>query len=86
MLAKTHPENLQRLGVLPSFDVLDTAPEKTYDDLTNLTANLCKAPVCLISLVEEDRQWFKSAVGLSICETTIEQSICAHAVYQDSYL
>ena len=86
MLANTHLDNEQRLEVLRSLDVLDTAPEKTYDDLTNLTAELCEVPVCLVSLVETDRQWFKSAVGLGICETPIEQSICAHAVYQDSYL
>lgn len=86
MLARPHPENTERLQVLHSFDVLDTAPEKTYDDLTALTAELCETPVCLVSLVEEDRQWFKSAVGLSICETPIEQSICSHAVSQDSYL
>lgn len=86
MLADTHPNNEQRLKVLRSLDVLDTAPEKTYDDLTKLTAELCEAPVCLVSLVEKDRQWFKSAVGLGICETPIEQSICAHAVHQDSYL
>lgn len=86
MLANTHPENKKRLEVLRSLDILDTASENTYDDLTNLTAELCEAPVCLISLVEEDRQWFKSAVGVGICETPIEQSVCAHAIYQDSYL
>lgn len=86
MLANPHPENVHRLQVLRSFDILDTAPEKTYDDLTELTAELCKAPVCLVSLVEEDRQWFKSRVGLHICETSIEQSICSHAVSQDEYL
>ena len=86
MLAKTHSDNEQRLKVLRSFDILDTAPEKTYDDMTALTADLCETPVCLVSLVEEDRQWFKSAVGLSICETSIEQSICAHAIAHDDYL
>jgi DNA-binding CsgD family transcriptional regulator len=86
MLAKTHPENEQRLAVLRSLDVLDTGPEKTYDELTKLTAELCEVPVCVISLIEADRQWFKSTVGLGICETPIELSICAHAVHQDRYL
>ena len=81
-----HAENVKRLEVLRSFDVLDSAPEKSYDELTRLTAELCEAPVCLISLVEKDRQWFKSEVGLGICETHIEQSICSHAVAQDNYL
>ncbi|NNC37032.1 MAG: GAF domain-containing protein [Acidimicrobiales bacterium] len=87
MLAATHPENDQRLHVLRSFDVLDTAPEKAYDDITQLTAELCEAPICMVTLVEEDRQWFKSTVGLGrLCETPLEQSLCTHAVAQDSYL
>jgi len=86
MLARPHPENVQRLQVLRSFDVLDTPPENTYDDLAKLTAELCDTPVCLVSLVEEDRQWFKSKVGLRISETPIEQSICSHAVSADQYL
>jgi Response regulator len=86
MLAKPHPENDNRLEILRSFNVLDTGQEKAYDDITQLTANLCAVPVCLVSLVEEDRQWFKSEVGLGICETTIEESVCSHAVLQDSYL
>ena len=86
MLAKPHAHNPTRLQVLQSFDVLDTGPENTYDDITNLTAELCDAPVCLVSLVDKERQWFKSKVGLGICETTIEQSVCSHAVAQDSYL
>jgi len=86
MLPEPHPKNTERLDVLRAFDVLDSSPEKTYDELTQLTADLCEAPVCLVSLVEEDRQWFKSEVGLGICETKIEQSICAHAVVLDDYL
>jgi len=49
-------------------------------------SELCEAPICMISLVEEDRQWFKSEVGLGIRETPIEHSVCAHAVAQNSYL
>ncbi|NNE57821.1 MAG: GAF domain-containing protein [Hellea sp.] len=86
MLAKLHPENYQRLEALRSFAVLDSGREKTYDELTRLTADLCDAPVCLVSLVEEDRQWFKSAIGLGVEQTPIEQSICSHAVSQDEYL
>ncbi len=69
-----------------ALKVLDSGSEKVYDEITQLTADLCEAPVCLISLVEKDRQWFKSEVGLGISETTIEQSICAHAIRQDGYL
>jgi len=86
MKANEPLENAKRLEVLQSFDVLDTGAEKVYDDLTRLTADICEVPVCLVSLVEQDRQWFKSETGLGICETKIEQSICAYAVTEDNYL
>lgn len=73
-------ESLQRLGVL------DSGAEKVYDDITQLIAEICEVPMCLISLVEEDRQWFKSEVGLGLPETHIQQSICAFAVQQNAYL
>ena len=86
MLAKAHPKETNRLSVLRALGALDSGAEKVYDDIAQLTADLCDAPVCLISLVEEDRQWFKSKVGLSVGETKLEQSICAHAIAQDDYL
>lgn len=86
MLAQTHQKNEKRLLVLRSFEILDSGTEKVYDDLTQLTADICEAPICLVSLVEEDRQWFKSEVGLGFCETSIEKSICAHAIQLDDYL
>jgi len=76
----------KRIDVLHDLAALDSGKEKVFDDLVQLTAELCDAPVCLISLVEKDRQWFKSEIGLGICETKIEQSICAHAIAQDGYL
>lgn len=86
MLAKQFPENKKRLAVLRDLGVLDSGTEQVYDDMTQLTAELCETPLCLVSLVEEDRQWFKSEVGLGICETKIEQSVCAHAIAQNNYL
>ena len=86
MLAKQFPENEKRLAVLRDLGVLDSGTEQVYDDIAKLTAELCEAPLCLISLVEEDRQWFKAEVGLGINETKIEQSICAHAIAQNDYL
>jgi len=50
----------QRLKVLWQYDVLDTVPEEIFDDLTELAARICEAPIALISLVDENRQWFKS--------------------------
>lgn len=86
MSAAQPKDNEQRLEVLRNLDVLDSQREQVYDELTELTAEICDVPICLISLVEEDRQWFKSEVGLGICETPIEQSVCAHAVAQNDYL
>jgi GAF domain-containing protein len=73
----------KRLKVLWQYDVLDTVPEAVFDDLTELAARICEAPIALISLVDEDRQWFKSKVGISIQETSRDLSFCAHAIRQE---
>ncbi|HWA09793.1 MAG TPA: ATP-binding protein [Opitutaceae bacterium] len=69
-----------RLDVLRSLGILDTAPESDYDDLTALAAAICEVPMASITLVDEDRQWFKSSVGLKDRETSRDVSFCAHAV------
>src|ERR1041385_7722681 len=73
----------QRLHVLWQYDVLDTMPEEVFDDLTELAARICEAPIALISLVDEDRQWFKSKVGVTVNETSRDISFCAHAIEQE---
>src|SRR5438552_153697 len=72
----------KRLKVLWEYGVLDTVPEEVFDDLTELAARICEAPIALITLVDEDRQWFKSKVGVSVNETSREISFCAHAINQ----
>src|SRR5215469_18429315 len=72
----------KRLKVLWQYDVLDTVPEEVFDDLTELAARICEAPIALISLVDENRQWFKSKVGISVNETSRDISFCAHAIRQ----
>src|SRR5262245_32879518 len=72
----------QRLKVLWQYSVLDTVPEEIFDDLTELAARICEAPIALITLVDENRQWFKSKVGISIQETSRDISFCAHAIKQ----
>jgi GAF domain-containing protein len=79
----TVPKNeAKRLKVLWQYDVLDTVPEEVFDDLTELAARICEAPIALISLVDEDRQWFKSKVGVTLTETSRDISFCAHALKQ----
>src|SRR3954463_15585589 len=72
----------KRLKVLWQYDVLDTVPEEVFDDLTELAARICEAPIALITLVDKTRQWFKSKVGIDIKETSRDISFCAHAIKQ----
>jgi hypothetical protein len=75
----------KRIAVLWQYDVLDTVPETMFDDLTELAASICEVPIALISLVDEDRQWFKSKVGLTVKQTTRDISFCAHAILQKNF-
>jgi GAF domain-containing protein len=72
----------KRLKVLWQYEVLDTVPEELFDDLTELAARICEAPIALISLVDEKRQWFKSKVGITVSETLRDISFCAYAITQ----
>src|SRR6185295_1894172 len=80
MTTQSRPNEAKRLKVLWQYDVLDTVPEEVFDDLTELAARICEAP---ISLVDEDRQWFKAKVGVTIKETSRDISFCGHAIEQD---
>ena len=81
------PENeLDRLAMLRSYEVLDTPAEQDFDDLTNLAAQICETPIALVSLVAEDRQWFKSKLGIDADETPREIAFCAHALLQHDVL
>ncbi len=71
---------LERLGCLRRLNVLDTLQDPVLDELTSAAAAVCDAPIALISLVDSDRQWFKSKVGLDVQETARDVSFCAHAI------
>jgi GAF domain-containing protein len=72
----------KRLKVLWQYEVLDTVPEEVFDDLTELAAHICEAPIALISLVDENRQWFKAKVGTDVNETSRKISFCTYAITQ----
>ena len=76
------PDEAQRLSSLYSFDVLDTEREDIFDEIAELAANICDAPIALVSLIDQSRQWFKARVGLAVSETARSVSFCAHAILQ----
>ncbi|MBZ9626749.1 GAF domain-containing sensor histidine kinase [Psychroflexus sp. CAK1W] len=81
---KTNPKTeSQRLSALRSLNILDTLPEQEYDQITKLVASICDTPVALISLLDENRQWFKSKVGMDHCELGKKYSFCNFAIQSD---
>lgn len=86
MKASLIEQEEMRLALLRGYNILDTAPDEGFDDITRLAAEICDVPVALISLVDEDRQWFKSKVGIDKVESDIKDSICAHAIAADDYI
>ncbi|MGD1083838.1 MAG: GAF domain-containing protein [Verrucomicrobiota bacterium] len=75
------PENdADRVNTLRGYGILDTQPEGQFDDLARLAASICGTPMAVISLVDQDRQWFKSKTGLQACQTPREDAFCAHAI------
>jgi PAS domain S-box-containing protein len=86
MKASVPADETTRLAALRSLEILDTAPEAAFDEIASLAASICQAPVALISLVDEERQWFKSRIGWAASETSRDVSFCGHAILQPDLL
>ncbi|WP_380785047.1 PAS domain S-box protein [Sphingomonas sp. R86521] len=76
----------QRLAALAQFDILDTPREQAFDELAALVAAICEAPVGIVNLIADGRQFFKAEVGLGVRETPLDTSFCAHAILEDDFL
>ena len=76
------PTEKKRLRELRSYHVLDTLPERLYDNIAKIASEICGTPIALVSLIDENRQWFKARVGLDATETPRDISFCGHAILQ----
>jgi GAF domain-containing protein len=76
----------ERLQALLEYQILDTLPELAFDDITTLASSICDTPIAYVSLVDRDRQWFKSIVGFSATETPRDISFCGHTIQGNQIL
>ncbi|MCD2519086.1 GGDEF domain-containing protein [Massilia sp. G4R7] len=81
--ARIPPDEAQRLAALQATGLLGSAPEESFDRITRVAARLLDVPIALVSLIDRERQWFKSRTGLDACETPRDISLCGHAILDD---
>jgi GAF domain-containing protein len=87
MVVAPKPDNeIARIKALRDLLILDTLPEERFDRITEFARNEFDVPIVLISLIDSDRQWFKSKVGIHVCGTTRDVSFCSHAILQEAIM
>src|SRR4051812_31957243 len=82
----TSSNEAERLAILRGYNILDTAPEESFDRITRLAKTVLQTPIALLSLIDKDRQWFKSKHGFGATEIPRSISFCARAIQQDAAL
>lgn len=85
-IAPMHENEAERIRSLIELEILDTPPDEAFDKLTRLAASLCGTEISIVSLVDSERQWFKSRVGLEATETARDVAFCAHAILKDELM
>ncbi|MFD1142027.1 PAS domain S-box protein [Larkinella insperata] len=80
------PNETERLRALHRYQILDTLPEQDFDHLTQLASMICQTPISLVSLLDQQRQWFKSRVGIDVSETSRDLAFCNYTILDDTIL
>ena len=80
------PRDARRLAALACYQIVDTPREASFDELAELAADLCGAPIAVVNLIASHRQFFKAEVGLGVRETPLDNSFCIHALLEDEFL
>ena len=86
MEAASHPLQEARLAALQSFEILDTDPERDFDEIVALAAATCGTAISVVNFIDAGRQWFKAETGLGVRETPLATSLCAHAILERDFV
>lgn len=79
-----HPQEDERLNIIKALNILDTKPEERFDKITKTATEKLHTPISTITIIDEDREWFKSFKGISKTESPRDQSFCGHAILEDN--